>query len=190
MIEFAPTLGEDALIGRAPVRSRGRSSSSSINHHSISSKQQRSSSITNSPDPSIITSDAVEPTAAGSRGAPATRRQPSVPRRPFRGTRHGARGYRSAQRQETNQSHRSSIIISKSKQRHWRTRSILPSLSPRIFLHLTVHSATVAIVRAVHRGPPLERSGEGGSSLHGPIPVMHRTQRAPFDEKHAHQRRP
>ena len=64
MIEFAPTLGEDALIGRAPVRPRGRSSSSSINHHSISSKQQRSSSITNSPDPSIITSDAAEPTAA------------------------------------------------------------------------------------------------------------------------------
>ena len=69
MTEFAPTLGEDALIGRAPVRPRGRSSSSSINHHSISSKQQRRSSITNSPDPSIITSDAVEPTAAGSRGA-------------------------------------------------------------------------------------------------------------------------
>ena len=54
-------------------------------------------------------------------------------------------GYRSAQRQETNQGHRSSIIISKSKKRHWRTRSIFPSLSPRIFLHLTVHSATVAI---------------------------------------------
>ena len=49
----------------------------------------------------------------------------------------------------------------------WRTRSILPSLSPRIFLHLAVHSATVAIVRAVHRGPPPERSGEGGSSLRG-----------------------
>ena len=68
MIEFAPTLGEDALIGRAPVRPRGRSSSS-INNHSISSKEQRSSSTTNSPDPSIITSDAAEPTAAGSRGA-------------------------------------------------------------------------------------------------------------------------
>ena len=54
------------------------------------------------------------------------------------------------------------------QQRHcWRTRSILPPLSPRIFLHLAVHSATVAIVRAVHRGPPPERSGEGGSSLHG-----------------------
>ena len=51
MIEFAPTLGEDALIGRAPVRPRGRSSSSSINNHSISSEQQRSSSIANSPDP-------------------------------------------------------------------------------------------------------------------------------------------
>ena len=57
---------------RAPVRPRGRSSSSSTNNHTISSKQQRSSSITNSPDPSIIISDAVEPTAAGSRGAPAT----------------------------------------------------------------------------------------------------------------------
>ena len=61
MIELSLNLGEDALIGRALVRPRGRSSSSSINHHSISSKQQRSSSITNSPDP--------EPTAAGSRGA-------------------------------------------------------------------------------------------------------------------------
>ena len=86
MIEFAPTLGEDALIGRAPVRPRGRSSSSSTNNHRISSKQQRSSSITNSPDPSIITSDAVEPTAAGSRGAPATRRRLSVTRRPPRRT--------------------------------------------------------------------------------------------------------
>ena len=46
MIEFSPNLGEDALIGRAPVRPRGRSSSSSTNNHSISSKQQRSSSIT------------------------------------------------------------------------------------------------------------------------------------------------
>ena len=115
MIEFAPTLGEDALIGRAPVRPRGRSSSSSINNHSISSKQQRSSSITNSPDPSIIISDAAEPTAAGSRGAPAPRRRLSGTRRPFRGLCHATRGYRSAQRQETNQGHRSSIIISKSK---------------------------------------------------------------------------
>jgi len=78
------------------------------------------------------------------------------------------------------------MIISKSNNATWRTRSIFPPLSPRIFLHLAVHSATVAIVRAVHRGPPPERSGEGGSSLHGPIPAMHRTQRAPFDEKHAH----
>ena len=31
------------------------------------------------------------------------------------------------------------------QQRHWRTRSILPSLSPRIFLHLAVYSGTVAI---------------------------------------------
>ena len=31
------------------------------------------------------------------------------------------------------------------QQRHWRTRSIFPSLSPRIFLHLAVHSGTVAI---------------------------------------------
>ena len=69
MIELTPKLGEDAFIGQAPVRPRGRSSSSSINNHRISSKQQRSSSITNSPDPSIITSDAAEPTAAGSRGA-------------------------------------------------------------------------------------------------------------------------
>ena len=62
-IEFVPKLGEAAPIGRAPVRPRGRSSSSSINNHSISSKQQRSSSITNSPDPSIIISDAAEPTS-------------------------------------------------------------------------------------------------------------------------------
>ena len=38
-------------------------------HKQQRSKQQRSSSITNSPDPSIIISDAAEPTAAGSRGA-------------------------------------------------------------------------------------------------------------------------
>ena len=32
------------------------------------------------------------------------------------------------------------------QQRHfWRTRSIFPSLSPRIFLHLAVYSGTVAI---------------------------------------------
>ena len=36
--------------------------------------------------------------SSSSRGAPATRRRLSVPRRPFRGTRHGTRGYRSAQR--------------------------------------------------------------------------------------------
>ena len=65
-------------------------------------------------------------------------------------------------------------------------RALYSPLSlPRIFLRLVVHSATAAIHRAVHRGPPPERSGEGGSSLHGPISAMHRTQRAPFDEKHA-----
>ena len=31
------------------------------------------------------------------------------------------------------------------QRRHWRTRSIFPSLSPRIFLHLAVYSGTVAI---------------------------------------------
>ena len=71
------------------------------------------------------------------------------------------------------------------QQRHWRTRSILPSLSPRIFHAWFVYSATVATDREVHRGPPPGASGEGGSSLHGPISAMHRTQRAPFDEKHA-----
>ena len=92
-IEFVPKLGEAAPIGRAPVRPRGRSSSSSsINNQRISSKQQPSSSITNSPDPSIIISDAAEPTAAGSRGAPATRRRLSVTRRPFRGTLPGDEG--------------------------------------------------------------------------------------------------
>ena len=66
----------------------------------------------------------------------------------------------------------------------------IPLSLPRIFLHLAVYSATVATDREVHRGPPPGASGEGGSSLHGPISAMHRTQRAPFDEKHAHQRRP
>ena len=46
-------------------------------------------------------------------------------------------------------------------------RALYSPLSPPFFLHLAVHSGTVAIVRAVHRGPPPERSGEGGSSLHG-----------------------
>ena len=73
----------------------------------------------------------------------------------------------------------------------WRTRSIFPSLSPRIFLHLAVHSGTVAISTEKYtEGLHLGASGEGGSSLHGPISAVHRTQRAPFDEKHAHQRRP
>ena len=31
------------------------------------------------------------------------------------------------------------------RRRRWRTRSIFPSLSPRIFLHLAVYSGTVAI---------------------------------------------
>jgi hypothetical protein len=35
-------------------------------------------------------------------------------------------------------------------------RALYSPLSPPFFLHLAVHSATVAIVRAVHRGPPLE----------------------------------
>ena len=131
MIEFAPTLGEDALIGRAPVRPRGRSSSSSINNHSISSKQQRSSSITNSPDPSIITSDAAEPTAAGSRGANCVVMAEPVTRRPPRRTSTRDRGYRSAQRQETNQSHRSSIIISKSKNAIG-ARALYSPLSPPV----------------------------------------------------------
>ena len=74
---------------------------------------------------------------------------------------------------------------------NWRTRSIFPSLSPRIFLHLAVYSGTVAISTEKYtEGLHLGASGEGGSSLHEPISAMHRTQRAPFDEKHAHQRRP
>ena len=45
------------------------------------------------------------------------------------------------------------------QQRHWRTRSILPSLSPRIFLHLAVYSATVGIssekyTEGLHRSVP------------------------------------
>ena len=66
----------------------------------------------------------------------------------------------------------------------------IPLSLPRIFYAWFVYSATVATDREVHRGPPPGASGEGGSSLHGPISAMHRTQRAPFDEKHAHQRRP
>ena len=64
-------------------------------------------------------------------------------------------------------------------------RALYSPLSPPHLPRLVVYSATAAIHRAVHRGPPPERSGEGGSSLHGPISAMHRTQRAPFDEKHA-----
>ena len=67
----------------------------------------------------------------------------------------------------------------------------IPLSLPRIFLHLAVHSGTVAISTEKYtEGLHLGASGEGGSSLHGPISAMHRTQRAPFDEKHAHQRRP
>ena len=216
MIEFAPTLGEDALIGRAPVRPRGRSSSSSINHHSISSKQQRSSSITNSPDPSIITSDAAEPTAAGSRGAPATRRRLSVPRRPFRGTCHVREGIpeRAAPIYLEQHNLESLTIYAARDGRPWLlcglplggyaqkkgattrsnavgARALYSPLSPP---HLPTPGRLFGhggnIDREVHRGPPPGASGEGGSSLHGPISAMHRTQRAPFDEKHAHQRRP
>ena len=53
------------------------------------------------------------------------------------------------------------------QQRHWRTRSIFPSLSPP---HLPTPGRSFGhggdIVRAVHRGPPPGASGEGGSSLH------------------------
>ena len=71
-------------------------------------------------------------------------------------------------------------------------RALYSPLSlPRIFLHLAVYSGTVAISTEKYtEGLHLGASGEGGSSLHGPISAMHRTQRAPFDEKHAHQRRP
>ena len=56
---------------------------------------------------------------------------------------------------------------------------------------MAVYSGTVAISTEKYtEGLHLGASGEGGSSLHGPISAMHRTQRAPFDEKHAHQRRP
>ena len=65
------------------------------------------------------------------------------------------------------------------------TPFIFPSLSPRIFLHLAVYSGTVAISTEKYtEGLHLGASGEGGSSLHGPIPARHRTQRAHFDEKH------
>ena len=106
---------------------------------------------------------------------------------PLEGHDHVARGdYQSAQRQETNQGHRSSIIISKSKNAIG-ARALYSPLSPP---HLPTPGRLFGhggnIDREVHRGPPPGASGEGGSSLHGPISAMHRTQRAPFDEKHAH----
>ena len=51
--------------------------------------------------------------------------------------------------------------------RHWRTRSIFPSLSPRIFLHLAVYSGTVAISTEKYtEGLHLGASGEGGAVLY------------------------
>ena len=134
---------------------------------------------------------------------------------PFGGHAMCARGYRSAQRQFI-----SSILTSKSNNRLRVTDApgfyaAFPwggyaqskgATGPRsnlahalyIPLSLPPHLPTPGrlfghggnIDREVHRGPPPGASGEGGSSLHGPISAMHRTQRAPFDEKHAHQRRP
>ena len=61
-----------------------------------------------------------------------------------------------------------------------------PLSPPRIFLHLAVYSGTVAISTEQYtEGLHPERPARGGSSLHRPISAMHRTQRAPFDEKHA-----
>ena len=48
------------------------------------------------------------------------------------------------------------------QQRHWRTRSIFPSLPPRIFYAWFVYSATVATDREVHRGPPPGAFRRGG----------------------------
>ena len=159
-IEFTPKLGEDALIGQAPVRPRGRSSSSSINTHSISSKQQRSSSITNSPDPSIITSTSSNLCCAG--------RTPPVSMRPSLGGYAQSKGATGT---------RSNAIGA---------RALYSPLSP------PASSYTWPFIRArwlltekYTEGLHLGASGEGGSSLHGPISAMHRTQRAPFDGKHA-----
>ena len=63
------------------------------------------------------------------------------------------------------------------------TRALYSPPLPPYLPRLVVYSATAATVRAVHRGPPLERSGEGGSSLHGPISAMHRTQMGPLRRK-------
>ena len=73
-------------------------------------------------------------------------------------------------------------------------RALYSPLSlPRIFLHLAVYSGTVALSTEQYtEGLHPERPARGAvlSSLHGLISAMHRTQRAPFDEKHAHRRRP
>ena len=75
---------------------------------------------------------------------------------------HVARGdYQSAQRQETNQSHRSSIIISKSNNAIG-ARALYFPLSPRIFYAWFVYSTTAATDRAVHRGPPPRSVRRGG----------------------------
>ena len=70
-------------------------------------------------------------------------------------------GYRSAQRQETNQGHRSSIIISKSNNATG-ARALYFPLSPRIFYAWFVYSTTAATDRAVHRGPPPRSVRRGG----------------------------
>ena len=65
----------------------------------------------------------------------------------------------------------------------------IPLSLPRIFHAWSFIRPRRLLTEQYTEGLHPERSGEGGSSLHGPISAMHRTQRAPFDEKDA-QRRP
>jgi len=69
----------------------------------------------------------------------------------------------------------------------------IPLSLPRIFYAWFVYSATVAIstekyTEGLHWSSPA-RGAVLYTGLSRPC-IMHRTQRAPFDEKHAHQRRP
>ena len=62
------------------------------------------------------------------------------------------------------------MIISKSNNAIGARALYSPLSLPRIFLHLAVYSGTVAISTEKYtEGLHLGASGEGGSSLHGPI---------------------
>ena len=93
-----PTARPQQQQQHQPPQHQQQTAARQQHHKQQRSKQQRSSSITNSPDPSIIISDAAEPTAAGSRGANCVVMAEPVTRRPPRRTSTRDRGYRSTQR--------------------------------------------------------------------------------------------